>query len=169
MKKLNITKELKILGILVVICITAIFVFASTTTFTKTGNSYYGHQAAENKLVVTITPTAADPNSATSTAVSTDPVFGILQRITLGKTGTDTAFTVTVKDENLITVFTKTDCNSALLPLSYALISADTAGNKYCGVPVAGLLTVATAAVDPNNLTSITVTLYYEDYRYAGN
>jgi hypothetical protein len=53
--------------------------------------------------------------------------------------------------------------------LSYALVSADTAGSKYFGVPVGGQLTVQTAAVDPNNLTSIIISLYYEDYRYPGN
>ena len=139
---------------------------SSTTTFQTSTNGLYGKEAAIKKLIVTVIPTANDAGSITSTATSTDPVFGILQRITLANTGTDTAFTVTVKDENLITLFTKTDCNSSLLPLSYALTSTDTAGNKYYGIPVAGFLTVETAGVDPNNLTSIPITLYYEDFRY---
>lgn len=162
-------KEL-VLFVFVCVALASIpFIYAaSTTTFEKTTNSYYGRTAQHGKLTVTVTPTAADPNSKSSTATSTDPcsIFGELQRITIIADGTDTDFTVTVKDGNDITLFEKTDCNTALLPLSYMIYMDDTEGNPHGDVPVAGLLTVDTNDIDPNNLTSLTVIFYCNEPRY---
>lgn len=154
------------LFVLCVLCVLCGLIFASTTTFNNVQHSYFGRVAITNKLVVTITPEANDVNSISSTAISTDSYFGTLERITIAKTGTDTSFRVIVKDGDSVSLFSKTDCNSVLLPLSYALIMADTAGSKYLGIPVAGPLTIDTNDVDPNNLTSIILTFYYRDWRY---
>ena len=162
MKKLS-------LAIVLPLIFVGIILAASTTTFVDTSNSYYGKKAVVNKLIVTITPTAADPNSVNSTATSTEPYFCVLERISIAADGCDLDFNVILKDENALTLFEKTDCNTVLLPLSYALVTSDVGGVEYYGIPVAGTLTVDTNDVDPNNLTSITVTVYYEDYRYPGN
>ena len=147
-----------------VVCF-CVLVFASSTTFETKTNSYYGKESVINKLVVTVAPEANDPNSVSSTATSTDSYFCTLKRISIAADGCDLDFNVILKDENGLAVFSKTDCNTALLPLSYALVTSDVGGVEYLGVPVAGTLMVDTNDVDPNNLTSVTVSIYYDDYR----
>ncbi len=164
MKKLNI-----LIGVLLVALGAAIVIYAdSTTTFDKEADSYYGRTAPAGKLTVVVTPTPNDVNSTSSTATSADAntINGELQRITLVADGCDLDFTLTVKDSDAITLFEKTDCNTALLPLSYMLYMDDTEGNPHGDVPVAGTITVDTNDVDPNNLTSLTVILYYREDRY---
>lgn len=153
--------------VIAVMVISAVFA-SSTTTFEKTASSYYGKTTQQGKFTTTVTPTADDPNSKSSTATSTDPcsIFGELQRITIAADGCDLDFTLTVKDSDAITLFEKTDCNTALLPLSYMVYMDDTEGNPHGNVPVAGFLTVDTNDVDPNNLTSLAVTFYYNEPRY---
>jgi len=161
-------KKLLLISILI-LAIAVILSADSTTTFTKTAGSYYGKKSVIDKVTIVVTPTAADVNSKSSTAASTDLYFCILERITIAADGCDLDFNVILKDETGLAIFSKTDCNTAELPLSYALVISDVGGVEYCGIPVAGILTVDTNDVDPNNLTSVTVTVYYEDYRYAGN
>jgi hypothetical protein len=145
-------------------------IILASTTFTTDTNSYYGREAIVHKLAVSIVPVHKDDpndhNDVNSVGISDQPVYGDLHRITLAATGIDVNFTIDIKDDKGITLFSKTDCNTALLPLSYALTMADTSGNKHLGIPVAGLLTFDTDYVDPVNLTGITVTLYYYNQRY---
>jgi len=144
----------------------AAFVSASTT-FTTNRNSYYGVESAAEKLTVAVVPVhrsdVNDHNDVNSTAASDEPVFGELRRITLSATGTDIDFTVIVKDELGITLFSKDDCNTVLLPLSYALSFREDADTNYPGIFVAGPLTVETNDVNAVDLAAINVTLYYED------
>jgi len=138
---------------------------SSTTTFEDKPNSYWGKQAVVRKLIITVTPTAADINSISSTATTTEPIYGRLRRITLKASGTDTAFSVTVKDGDVVKLFEKTDCNTAQMPVSYSLYTNDVNGYPQEDIIVAGLLTFDTNDVDPNSLTTITATLYYENFR----
>lgn len=139
---------------------------ATTTTFEKGSDSYYGRQSQFGKFAATVVPTPNDINSISSSAASDDVLFAELQRVTISAAGTDTDFTVTVKDDIGISLFSKADCNTVTLPLTYALTTTDAAGNVHLGVPVAGPITVDTNDVDPNNLTSVTVTIYYYEPRY---
>ncbi|MCJ7777642.1 MAG: hypothetical protein MUP16_04945 [Sedimentisphaerales bacterium] len=173
MEKLRINPKINVsVGTLIIVFIVSIALVAlasSTTTFTKTAGSYYGRKSVVDKVAVVVTPTAADPNSINSTATSTDLYYCKLERISIAADGCDLDFDVILKDETGLAIFSKTDCNTALLPLSYALVQSDVSSAEYLGIPVAGVLTVDTNDVDPNNLTSVTITVYYEDFRYAGN
>jgi len=159
-------KKLSLILASLFIFFVGLVIASSTTTFTKTAGSYYGKKSVVDKFTVVVTPTAADPNSVSSTATSTDPYFCKLERISIAADGCDLDFNIILKDETGLAIFSKTDCNTALLPLSYTLVTSDVGGVEYLGIPVAGALTVDTNDVDPNNLTSITITVYYEDYRY---
>jgi len=110
----------------------------ATATFTASENSYYGRTSSAKKLTATITPTTA--SDANSSDRATAGIYGIADRITIATTGTDTVFGVIVKDENAITIFSKSDCNTVQTPLSYALYEDDTEGNPHKGIPVMGLL-----------------------------
>lgn len=162
-------KKYSLIVVLLSLGIAILAIAASTTTFTKTAGSYYGKKSVVDKFTVVVTPTAADPNSVSSTATSTNLYYCSLKRIIVAADGCDLDFDVILKDETGVAIFSKTDCNTALLPLSYALVTSDVGGVEYLGIPVAGALTVDTNNVDPNNLTNITITVYYEDYRYPGN
>ena len=148
-------------------------IFASTT-FTTSTNPNYGREAAVNKLTIAIVPVhkadVNDHNDVNSTATSSENIYGELRRITLAATGTDVNFTVKVKDDIGVTLFSMTDCNTAQFPLSYALDMNNIVGSgtysRYPGIFVAGPLTIDTNYVDPVNLTNITVTLYYYNPRF---
>lgn len=137
----------------------------ASTDFTTTTNSYYGKEAIIHKLAVNVVPLHRDDpndhNDVNSMADSNEAVYGELRRITLSATGTDTAFTVIVKDDLGVTLFSKTDCNTVLLPLSYALDVNNAIATRYPGILVAGPLTVETNDVNAMALTGINVTLYY--------
>jgi len=155
--------------LVVYLCIVGIIlttaVLLASTTFTTTRGSYYGRESAVEKLTVTVVPVhredVNDNNDVNSVAVSDEPVYGELRRITLSAIGTDVNFTVEVKDDKGITLFSKTDCSTALLPLSYALDMNNPIATRYPGILVAGPITVDTNNVDPVHLTSVTVSLYY--------
>lgn len=147
-------------------------IFASTT-FTTSTNSYYGRESAINKLIISVIPVhrsdVNDHNDVNSVATSDESIYGELRRITLAATGTDVNFTVKVKDDIGVTLFSKTDCNTAQFPLSYALDINNPIATRYSGIVVAGPLTVDTNYVDPNTVTGLTrieVTLYYYNPRY---
>ena len=110
-------------------------------------------------FVITETP------AATVTSGTTRAIYGVLKRIVINGTGTDTAFTITVSDENSKAIFTKTDCNSVLLPVSYALGEADSTGSAFYsdGIAVSGALTIAGSAIDDVNFTSAVVTIYADE------
>jgi hypothetical protein len=147
------------------IILTLAIICLGSTTFTTTRGSYYGRESAAEKLTVTVVPVhrqdVNDHNDVNSTATSDEPVYGELRRLTLSATGTDVNFTVVVKDDKGISLFSKTDCNTAQFPLSYALDMNNPIATRYPGIFVAGPITVNTNNVDPVNLTGITVTLYY--------
>ncbi|MGD0077046.1 MAG: hypothetical protein ABSB91_00310 [Sedimentisphaerales bacterium] len=166
-------KDTKIDIGLVVMCLlmlVANLLFGSTT-FTTSKNSYFGRESSVEKLTVSVVPVhkqdVNDHNDVNSTATDGNSIYGELRRITLSATGTDVNFTVAVKDDKGITLFSKTDCNTALLPLSYALDMNNSIATRYPGIYVAGPLTVETNYVDPNTVTGLTginVTFYYQRF-----
>lgn len=152
---------------LIVIClIFAASIILAATTFTKSTNSYYGRQSVISKYVIAVTPRVNDANTVRSTSTSTDEIHGDLRRISIKASDTDTSFKIYLKDSDGITLFSKTDCSTATLPLSYALDIGNTAATKFNSILCAGTLTFDTNDVDPNNLTSITATIYYVEQRY---
>ena len=142
----------------------ATYLLVSTTFETKT-HSNYGQESAVEKLVVTIVPVhredVNDNNDVNSVATDGNSIYGELKRITIAAEGNDTNFKVIVKDDLGITLFSKTDCDTTLLPLSYALDMNNSIATRYPGITVAGPITVETNDVNASALTGITVTLYY--------
>ena len=154
-------KKLYILLVLLLVICAIIYAGSSTTTFTRTGFKHYA--GAINSLDISVVPISGDANTTSSTATSTVIYSGTLERVVIAADGNDTAFTVTLKDDSGATLFTKTDCNTVLLPLTYALVTADTGGNNHAGIAFDSTLTVETASVDDVNLLSVNVTIYYRD------
>ena len=153
------------LMLILILGITASIIL-SATDFAKSTNSYYGRQSVISKYVITVTPRVNDANTVRSTATSTDEIYGDLRRISIKAFGTDTSFKIYLKDQDGITIFSKTDCSTATLPLSYALDLGNTVGTKFNSILSAGTLTFDTNDIDPNNLTSVTATIYYVEQRY---
>ena len=120
-----------IITVLIAACVAC-----AAVTSTKTPDPSYGPMT---KTVVTAVPTPGDTNEI---GILDKEIWGDLLRITIAATGTEHDFSVIVSDGNSISLFSKTDCNTTLLPLSYAFYFDDTEGNPHYGVPVAGALTV---------------------------
>jgi hypothetical protein len=99
------TKKLFVIWLLVII-IGAVF---GATTFTKSTNSYYGRQSIVSKYVSVVTPIPLDANTIHSTAVTDVDIYGDLRRITIAAAGTDTDFTVQLKDGDSMILFEKKD------------------------------------------------------------
>jgi hypothetical protein len=156
-----------LLPIALTFALTANILLASTTFETKRHN-YYGRESAIEKLVVTVVPVHKDDpndhNDVNSTATSDEEVFGEIKRVTIAAIGTDVNFSVIIKDGMGISLLNKTDCNTVLLPLSYNLNRESYPSSTYSvpfGLLVAGPLIIDTNYVDPCNLSSITVAIYY--------
>ncbi len=92
-----------------------------------------------------------------------NPIFGQLMSITIDAVGTDTDFDVIVNDENGLVVFSHTTLTTANVPYRYAIVESDNVdGTEFRGANVGGECTIEMANGDDSSLTSITVTLYYE-------
>lgn len=72
---------------------------------------------------------------------------GQLERIVLKADGNDTAFTFAIKDQDGITLYSKTDCNTLDMPYSFILTAADSVGTAHRGIPFCGSYTI-----DTNNI-----------------
>lgn len=88
-----------------------------------------------------------DDKDVGNQTISTNAIYGIVNRVVIDSNGTDTDWSVTLKDENAIALFTKTDCNSAEVPYGYAVYYDDTEGNPHYGIPICGVLQILTADV----------------------
>jgi len=70
-------------------------------------------------------------------------IYGKLDRITINSTGTEHCWGVRLKDDINVPLFTKTDCNSSLIPYGYAITQPDGSGStcNYRDVAVFSPLT----------------------------
>lgn len=157
-------KNLKFaLFLIVCICIVGVIVFGATQTETHTlapGSMAATVKPAYRKVVIADSADG-DANDFTETLV---PIYGFLDRIVIDSAGTDTTYSVILKDDHAITLFTKADCSSATEPYSYILTEADVDGNVFPGIPVGGACTLEVANIDDATATAITVTIYYTGY-----
>lgn len=139
----------KILAMILVLTIAALLYAATTEThYSKTIDA---QPSIIRKLVV-----ASDANEFTETL---NDIYGYLERVVIDATGTDTAYSVTIKDEYAVSLFAKTDCNTADGDYSYAISASDTGSTEFLGVPVAG--TGSVVVTGANDLTSLDVIIYY--------
>ncbi|MDD5459924.1 MAG: hypothetical protein PHF37_11095 [Phycisphaerae bacterium] len=132
------------------------------TVFTKSTDSYYGRYSAVSRYTAVISPAAGDANDISS-SVSSEPIFGELRQITLAADGNDYDFKVIIKNRDLITIYEKADCNTALLPINSTLKMPD---SNYPGILNTGPLIFETNDIDVNNLTSLTISIDYIEHRY---
>ena len=108
--------------------------------------------------VVTITETGTPPGDFTETL---DHIEGYIDSIVIDSTGTDTNYTITLTDENAVTIFSGANLTSASEPYRYAISEADTDGNDFRGARVSGTCSLTMADGDDASLTAITVKIYY--------
>ena len=74
---------------------------------------------------------------------TTNHIQGTVTRIQYDSNGTtDFPWSCVLKDTAGYAIFTKTDCNSTLEPLAYAIYEDDTEGNPHRGVDVSGSLSL---------------------------
>jgi hypothetical protein len=99
----------------------------------------------QNRKVVVFTNPANDVPTVTS------PLAGTLQRIVIGATGTEPAWSVKVADEDGVTLFYKTDCATTGVPYSYPVVQWDqTAVVPMRGVMTTGPLTCTISGLNPS-------------------
>ena len=128
-RKFKMKRSIIITALLLLVCLSAFAVASNSVTYSIDN---------QKKGRITFTATA-DLNDLTFTSRY---IEGILNRIVINSTGTETDWTVILKDDLGATLFTKADCNSVLDPYSYAITATDTAGNLYYGSIVSGPLTL---------------------------
>ena len=133
-------------------------VLTSSSSFANETKTINSQRSAQKKIIYTITP-----SETTFSETSDVTVHGIIDRIEVSATGTDTAFTLTLQDSDGINVFTKTDFSTASLPASYAVVHSDTSSNVFRGVPVGGALNFSGSSINPFNMTEIIMTVYYRE------
>jgi|GEM_PF-3224841 len=167
-EKPSLTQLLTCILIISVIGMLISLLPASTVITKPVPRAYYGRTPEFGKWIATVVPAPNDANTIYSTATAADEneVFGFLYDITISAVGDDNDFTVILYNDIGRPIFSKTDCNTVTLPVTYALFQDDTDGTNHRGIANAGPLTIDTNDVDPNNLTSITVTVHKYEPRY---
>jgi len=97
-------------------------------------------------------------------------IHGYLDGIVIDSNGTDTSFSVTLRDEhdcNIVVV----SCTSASEPHRYAITIIDSnsvhgaATAAFLGAPVKGICDIVVADANDASLDDLHVYLYYRDYR----
>ena len=101
-------------------------------------------------------------DAVTSTA-TLRRIYGFVNRIAIIPTGTEVSYTVALRDENTVNIFSAT-LNAASGTQSWAVSHADTAGNDFGGVPVAGVMTLVVDNVASTTLTDLSVDIYYTEH-----
>lgn len=168
-ERILMRKHIFIITVAIVTLIASFAICLASTTFETKKYSNYGEKSAVEKLVVTVIPVHRqdpnDHNDVNSVATMDDSIYGQLERITITAVGTDPCFGIDVNDSMGMRIFGKSDISTTSLPLSYNLsgsvLNPSTSRPGTSGILVAGPLTIDTNNVDPVNLTSITVSIYY--------
>ncbi len=155
MKRFRLILTGLVFSILTVVC----FTLAVTETHSNMGAVMEERPSQAFKKVM-LTQTGAPPADFTKTL---SPIYGQLMSITIDAAGTDTDFDVIVADENGLTVFSHTTLTTASVPYRYAIVESDNVdATEFRGANVGGECTIEMADGDDASLTSITITLYYE-------
>lgn len=103
--------------------------------------------------------TAHFTDDLNNVSLTTKQVNGLLNRIVVNSLGTENSWKVYVKDDSGVTLFSKTDCNSTLVPYSYPVVQWDASSTCLMrGVMVSGPLTIQVKDV---NYTSEIQTLSF--------
>lgn len=132
------------------------YCFGVSETHSGTGGSNLSQKMTLGKVVVN---QVTDLNDFTETL---DSFTGTLDRIVIDANGTDTDYSITLKDENAYTLFTKTDCNTSDGDYSYMLYQDDKEGNPWPNIPISGACSVVVA--DANGLDNLNIVIYYHRY-----
>lgn len=136
-------------GLFILVMVAVLYAATTENHYSKTIDS---RPSVVRKVVV-----ASDANEFTETL---DEIYGYLERVVIDATGSDTDYSVTIKDEYAISIFAKTDCSTADGDYSYMLCETSTDSNHFSdGIPIAGTGSVVVAGA--NDLTSLDVIIYY--------
>ena len=149
-------------ALLWLVCIGLFVSVAFAVTETHFEGSGGGRARNSAFKVVSITQTGTPPADFTE---AIDSIYGFVYRIVIDVTGTDGDYTITLADENGITIFTKASLDSdPTADFAYAVYEDDTEGNPWAGVPVGGTISLTMADGDDASLTAITVKIYYLNF-----
>lgn len=119
----------------------AAYIYAATETHNEDEKG--GQQRYSRFQKISVDFTEAELDAGVTEAL--DPVYGFVYRIVIDSNGTDTSWSLTLRDESDITIFTNTALTSASEPNSYAIYEDDTEGNPWNGVPVGGIMDLVVA------------------------
>lgn len=145
------------IGVLVVALATVLFGVTETHS-----NAVHSTQRASSTLKsVTVTSTG-DPNTDEFTEVI-DSIHGVVTRVVVDTNGTDTDFTVTLKDENAVTIFSGASLSSADDPNGWAVTEDSIDGDACAGVAITGTMSLAVTDCNDATLNSVSVIIFYID------
>ena len=143
---------MKKLFIMLALCLVAI---AYGLTETHTSRKWQGTDRASKMTFKKCVVSTTDVNDFTE---ALDNIYGIVNRIAIDQTGTEASYTVTLRDENDITIFTKTVTGG---DVAYAVYEDDTEGNPWAGVSVGGIMDLLVADANGESMTQLDITIYY--------
>jgi len=94
-----------------------------------------------------------DSQDINTVSLTSDLIYGELNRITINSTGTEKAWGVKIEDDIGLTLFQKTDCNSVMIPYGYAITQKDNIDSNcnYRNVTVFSTLTCTVSDVNYDN------------------
>ena len=115
----------------------------------------------QGMLVVESTTTTQDDQTLTLDS----NLSGYLDRVVITHDGNDAAWTLSIKDTDSVTLFTKADLNASNDPCSYIVSYPSADGTYYGGVPFSGglTLTIADANTSGTTNTAIHIKLYVRE------
>jgi len=155
----------KIIALILLLAVCVVYAATEThTTGTANVSSAHHQSTATNYGMMkkaAIVMSAGELDGTVTEAI--DSIHGIVMRISIDVTGTDGDYTVTLRDENDITIFSAANLDSdPTADFSYAVYEDDTEGNPWAGVPVGGVMDLV--VTDAADLTAMTVSIYYLDF-----
>lgn len=142
---------------------------AQGTTHTNIGVTRGSVGAVHSELRVHKIDFDNDVNNVT---VSIPSIFGYVDGIVIDSNGTDTSFSVVLRDEHDCNIFFKADCNSVIEPHRHAITIIDSNGvhgatpAAYLGAPVSGICDVVLTDANDATMDDLQIYIYYRDYRY---
>jgi hypothetical protein len=161
---LNWSRKMKTKFLAIAIAISCLLgaVLASSITNSKLTNTYqYPAGPVFARMTIGLDE---DVNDITITLPN---IQGKLLGFVADQTGADTAWSLTIKDEHGVTLFTSAIMDSGADPNRFAFSSYDNeaTANWFLGVPIFGTGSVTIADANDASMSDLDIHLYYEDWR----
>ena len=151
-------RKLYLAAALVVLCVlwgySATTVYQSGTSAPSGGNS--------EVMYCYVYETDGDVNDFTTSEFNIGNA--VIDRVAVDANGTDTSFKLYLYDcatnYNDATIWSKTDCSTASMPISQAVVLSD-GSNSYAGCPINGNLKITLADGDDATMANLQMFIYY--------